>query len=85
MTVSGLRLSSKDPASHATQAPANRQVELLASILVRQGQCDAQTIDRETITADQLWHNLTGFLRELIPVAEETGYGGPPTPPPCWG
>jgi mannonate dehydratase len=27
----------------------------------------------EAITADQLWNNLERFLRELIPVAEETG------------
>jgi len=34
---------------------------------------NAKTIDRDPITADELWKNLTGFLRELIPVAEETG------------
>jgi len=70
MTVSGLRLSSKDPASHATQAPANRQVELLASILVRQGQCDAQTIDRGRRVAAESGQRLDQVLLQLGLVTE---------------
>lgn len=34
---------------------------------------NAQTIGPDAITAKELWQNLTGFLRELIPVAEEAG------------
>lgn len=34
---------------------------------------NANTISNDTISASELWQNLTGFLKELIPVAEETG------------
>ena len=33
----------------------------------------ASTIDRETISVDQLWKNLETFLRNLIPAAEAAG------------
>jgi mannonate dehydratase len=33
----------------------------------------AANITRDSITADELWRNLEHFLRQLIPVAEETG------------
>lgn len=34
---------------------------------------DVTPVDHDPITADELWRNLTFFLKELIPVAEETG------------
>jgi general secretion pathway protein E len=69
MTVSGLRLSSKE-APQATQAPAGRQVELLANILVRQGQCDAQTIDRGRRVANESGQRLDQVLLQLGLVTE---------------
>lgn len=33
----------------------------------------ATKVDRETISTDALWQNLTGFLQELLPVAEDEG------------
>jgi general secretion pathway protein E len=69
MTVSGLRLSSKE-APQATQAPAGRQVELLANILVRQGHCDAQTIDRGRRVANESGQRLDQVLLQLGLVTE---------------
>ena len=48
MTVYGARLATTNgraSTDKTSEAPAERQVELLASILLQQGQCDAQTID----------------------------------------
>jgi general secretion pathway protein E len=70
MTVSGLRLSSKDASPQATQAPASRQVELLANILIRQGQCDAQTIDRGRRVANESGQRLDLVLLQLGLVTE---------------
>jgi general secretion pathway protein E len=70
MTVSGLRLSSKDATTQATQAPASRQVELLANILVRQGQCDAATIDRGRRVAAESGQRLDQVLLQLGLVTE---------------
>ena len=70
MTVSGLRLSSKDSSAQATQAPASRQVELLANILIRQGQCDAQTVDRGRRVANESGQRLDLVLLQLGLVTE---------------
>ena len=34
---------------------------------------NSQVISGEVVTADELWRNLERFLRELVPLAEETG------------
>ena len=70
MTVSGLRLNSKNPPTEATPAPASRQVELLANILVRQGVCDAQTIDRGRRVAAESGQRLDQVLLQLGLVTE---------------
>jgi general secretion pathway protein E len=78
MTVSGLRLNGKTPSAQATPAPASRQVELLAQILVRQGACDAQTIDRGRRVAAESGQRLDQVLLQLGLVTERglaEGYG----------
>jgi general secretion pathway protein E len=70
MTVSGLRLNGKTPSPQATPAPASRQVELLAQILVRQGACDAQTIDRGRRVAAESGQRLDHVLLQLGLVTE---------------
>lgn len=44
-----------------------------AMIPGRGNQLSVATPGKDTISADQLWENLTELLRELIPVAEEAG------------
>jgi mannonate dehydratase len=34
---------------------------------------EASPVHSDSITADELWRNLKSFLRELVPVAEDTG------------
>ena len=73
MTVYGARLaptSGRAPADNASQAPAERQVELLASILLQQGQCDAQTIDRGRRVAQESGQRLDLVLLQLGLVTE---------------
>jgi general secretion pathway protein E len=70
MTVSGVRLSANDPAPQASEAPATRQVELLASILVRQGQCDLVTLDRGRRVATESGQRLDQVLLQLGLVTE---------------
>ncbi len=70
MTVSGLRLNSKNPPMEATPAPASRQVELLAGILQRQGQCDTVTIDRGRRVAAESGQRLDQVLLQLGLVTE---------------
>jgi general secretion pathway protein E len=70
MTVSGLRLNSKNPPTEATPAPASRQVELLADILLRQGQCDSVTIDRGRRVAAESGQRLDQVLLQLGLVTE---------------
>jgi general secretion pathway protein E len=69
MNFSGARLTSQGPAQ-ATEAPADRQVELLASILLRQGQCDTQTIDRGRRVAAESGQRLDLVLLQLGLVTE---------------
>jgi general secretion pathway protein E len=71
MTVAGLRLSpgSTDPAQ-ASPAPAERQAELLASILLRQGQCDTQTLDRGRRVAAETGQRVDQVLLQLGLVTE---------------
>ena len=53
-----------------SEAPAERQVELLASILVQQGQCDTQTIDRGRRVAQESGQRLDLVLLQLGLVTE---------------
>jgi general secretion pathway protein E len=77
MTVYGARLAPKTTPPNgrladdkASPAPADRQVELLASILIRQGQCDAQTIDRGRRVAVESGQRLDLVLLQLGLVTE---------------
>lgn len=69
MTVSGARLTSERPGL-TTEAPSDRQVELLANILVRQGGCDAPTIDRGRRVAAESGQRLDQVLLQLGLVTE---------------
>ncbi len=69
MNVSGARLTAQNSAQ-ATQGTADRQVELLATILVRQGHCDAQTIDRGRRVALESGQRLHLVLLQLGLVTE---------------
>jgi general secretion pathway protein E len=70
MTVSGVRISASAPDAQASPAPAGRQVELLASILVRQGQCDLVTLDRGRRVANESGQRLDQVLLQLGLVTE---------------
>jgi general secretion pathway protein E len=70
MTVSGVRLSPQSAADQATEAHAGHQVELLASILVQQAQCDAVTIDRGRRVANESGQRLDLVLLQLGLVTE---------------
>jgi general secretion pathway protein E len=70
MTVSGTRLAPTDPAAQASEAPATRQVELLAAMLVRQGQCDLLTLDRGRRVATESGQRLDQVLLQLGLVTE---------------
>jgi general secretion pathway protein E len=69
MNVSGARPTSQNPAQ-ATHATSDRQVELLATILVRQGQCDSLTIDRGRRVAAESGQRLDLVLLQLGLVTE---------------
>ena len=73
MTVYGARLApttGRAPTDKASEAPVERQVELLAAILVQQGQCDAQTIDRGRRVAGESGQRLDQVLLQLGLVTE---------------
>ena len=73
MTAPGARLSLTRPAgqpAQTTEAPLDRQVDLLASILLRQNQCDAQTIDRGRRVATESGQRLDLVLIQLGLVTE---------------
>ena len=73
MTVYGARLApttGRAPTDKTSEAPAERQVELLAAILVQQGQCDAQTIDRGRRVAQESGQRLDLVLLQLGLVTE---------------
>jgi general secretion pathway protein E len=70
MTVSGTRLAPTDPAAQASEAPATRQVELLAALLVRQGQCDLLTLERGRRVATESGQRLDQVLLQLGLVTE---------------
>jgi general secretion pathway protein E len=70
MTVSGVRISASDPGAQASPAPAGRQVDLLASILVQQGQCDLVTLDRGRRVATESGQRLDQVLLQLGLVTE---------------
>ena len=69
MNVSGTRPTSQTP-TQATQGTSDRQVELLATILVRQGQCDSLTIDRGRRVAAESGQRLDLVLLQLGLVTE---------------
>jgi general secretion pathway protein E len=70
MTVSGVRLAPQSAADQATEAHAGHQVELLASILLQQGQCDTLTIDRGRRVANESGQRLDQVLLQLGLVTE---------------
>lgn len=63
------RLDSPERGGAKVTAFSLAEVERARSLNLSSGTMAAS----EGITADQLWNNLERFLRELIPVAEETG------------
>jgi len=69
MNFPGARPVSQSSAQ-ATRAVAEHQVELLATILVRQGQCDSQTIDRGRRVAAESGQRLDQVLLQLGLVTE---------------
>jgi len=70
MTVSGVRLNPSGASEQASEAPAGRQVELLANILLSQGQCDAVTLDRGRRVAVESGQRLDQVLLQLGLVTE---------------
>jgi len=73
MTVSGVRITPGHAvASSQATSPvaAERQVDLLATLLLRQGQCDAQTIDRGRRVAAESGQRLDLVLIQLGLVTE---------------
>jgi general secretion pathway protein E len=70
MTVSGVRLNPSGASDQASEAPAGRQVELLANILLSQGQCDAVTLDRGRRVAVESGQRLDQVLLQLGLVTE---------------
>jgi general secretion pathway protein E len=69
MNFPGARPAAQTSAQ-ATRAVADHQVELLATILVRQGQCDSQTIDRGRRVAAESGQRLDQVLLQLGLVTE---------------
>jgi len=69
MNFPGARPVSQSSAQ-VTRAVAEHQVELLATILVRQGQCDSQTIDRGRRVAAESGQRLDQVLLQLGLVTE---------------
>ncbi len=73
MTAQGARGTLTQPPGQpgqTTDAPLDRQVDLLASILLRQNQCDAQTIDRGRRVAADSGQRLDLVLIQLGLVTE---------------
>ena len=69
MTAVGARMPAQD-AGATTQPEAERQIDLLASILLRQGQCEAQTIERGRRVAAESGQRLDQVLLQLGLVTE---------------
>ena len=69
MTAVGTRMPAQD-AGATTQPEAERQVDLLASILLRQGQCDSQTVERGRRVATETGQRLDLVLIQLGLVTE---------------
>ncbi len=73
------RLDSPERGGAKVTAFSLAEVERAMSLNVRRGEVENDAAGGTnlqadgTITADDLWHNLEHFLRELIPVAEEMG------------
>jgi general secretion pathway protein E len=73
MTVTGARLSPAqglDPDQSTRPAAEDRQVDLLASLLLQQNQCDAQTIERGRRVAAESGQRLDKVLIQLGLVTE---------------
>jgi general secretion pathway protein E len=73
MTVTGARLTpaqGPDPGQSTLPAPADRHVDLLAGLLLRHGQCDAQTIERGRRVAAESGQRLDKVLIQLGLVTE---------------
>ncbi len=69
MTAVGQRVPAQD-AGATSQPEAERQVDLLASILLRQGQCDSQTVERGRRVAAESGQRLDLVLIQLGLVTE---------------
>jgi general secretion pathway protein E len=70
MNVSGVRLTHSAAPDQASEAPSGRRVELLASILLGQGQCDSVTLDRGRRVAAESGQRLDLVLLQLGLVTE---------------
>jgi general secretion pathway protein E len=70
MTATGARITPGQGMQATSPAAADRQVDLLAGILVRQGQCDSQTIDRGRRVAAESGQRLDLVLIQLGLVTE---------------
>jgi len=73
MTVTGARIApgqGTEPGQSTRPAVEERQVDLLASLLLRQGQCDGQTIERGRRVAAESGQRLDKVLIQLGLVTE---------------
>jgi general secretion pathway protein E len=73
MTITGARIApppGAEPAQSTRPAAEDRQVDLLASLLLRHGQCDSQTIDRGRRVATESGQRLDKVLIQLGLVTE---------------
>ena len=70
MTAVGARTPAQEAGQSTIQPELERQVDLLASILVRQGQCDTQTVERGRRVAAETGQRLDLVLLQLGLVTE---------------
>jgi general secretion pathway protein E len=73
MTITGARIApapGTEPAQSTRPAAEERQVDLLAGLLLRHGQCDSQTIDRGRRVATESGQRLDKVLIQLGLVTE---------------
>jgi general secretion pathway protein E len=70
MNAPGARPTRQDPGSSTPQPDLDRRVDALAAILLRQGQCDIQTIDRGRRVATESGQRLDLVLIQLGLVTE---------------